>query len=65
MADPQKDAADALYELSIIADVMRAVATADISGGRRVCGTSVQWFSERMEVLHDRIEAALNRMGRA
>ena len=65
MADPREAVSAALYELGIVADVMRSVAAADISGNRPICGTSVQWFSEHVEVQRDRIEVALNQIGRA
>ena len=55
MADPREAVSAALYELGIVADVMRSVAAADISGNRPICGTSVQWFSEHVEVQRDRI----------
>lgn len=63
-ADPRLEIDKALYQLGVIADVMRAVATANLSGGRPVCGTAVQWFSEQIEFQHNRIDLALGPLNR-
>lgn len=59
-ADPRREVDEALYELGVLCDVMRAVAT-DESGARSVCGTTVQWFCKQIDVQNGRIELALNR----
>lgn len=63
-AAPQVELDSALYQLGVIADVMRAVATADISAGRAVCGSSIEWFAEQIEFQHHRIELALGKLNR-
>lgn len=61
-ACPGKDIDDALYQIGIIADIMASVASADMSGSKHLCGTSVDWLSEQLEIQHNRIGVAIRQM---
>ena len=61
---PRETIQDALYHLGVTTDIMRLLASADISGTGRICGTYVDWLAQHQRTQQDRIEAALAKMGR-
>jgi hypothetical protein len=44
-----KAAKDALYSVSIIADILQKIATAGISAGVEIDGTEVDWLARQLE----------------
>ncbi len=62
---PRQVIEDALYQLGIVTDILGVIASADISGTKRVCGTYVAYLADRQREQQDRIEHALADLGRA
>ncbi len=62
---PRQAIESALYELGVVTDILGVIASADISGTKRVCGTYIEYLAARQREQHDRIEHALTCMGRA
>ncbi len=56
---------DALYQLGVVTDILGVIASADISGTKRVCGTYIEYLAARQREQQDRIEHALADLGRA
>ncbi len=61
---PRQVIQDALYQLGIVTDILGVVASADISGTKRVCGTYIEYLAARQREQQDRIEHALADLGR-
>jgi len=62
---PKQAIESALYELGVVTDILRVIASAEISGLKPICGTYIDYLAARQREQHDRIERALSCMGRA
>ena len=46
----------ARYDLGVIADILHVLASADISGVKTICGTSIEYLADRMDENVEQLE---------
>ena len=56
MSGAKAEIADALYEIGIIAEVLKGLAAAELGADHRMCSASVDWLAKRLAAQHERID---------
>ncbi len=59
-----QDAQDGVCEVQTIAEILRALASADISGARTIEGVSVDYLAKQLAAAADRVDGAIEGMMR-
>jgi hypothetical protein len=54
---------DALYEVSVITEIMRSLAKGAISGGPQLDGTEIEWLTNRLQEAEGKVTKEVNRPG--